>query len=170
MNGRNVNLNEWQIKIGRDGRGADWSFLEIFPFVGRINFEGDRCTENIYRGGSVTAPVESLRLRSRKWINRGEGFDRDRVIYHQGLARETFSEKGEGGKERGGKETSAFSILRIQHFTSDQWRKAGEGMKADTRGKGNPPRGWILFSSRDNLLAARKWRILPGFRVTESAE
>ena len=63
------------------------------------------------------------------------------MIYHQGLARETFSEKGEGGKERGGKETSAFSILRIQHFTSDRWRKAGEGMKADTRGKGNPPRG-----------------------------
>lgn len=143
MNGRNVNLNEWQIKIGRDGRGADWSFLEIFPFVGRINFEGDRCTENIYRGGSVTAPVESLRLRSRKWINRGEGFDRDRVIYHQGLARETFSEKGEGrgGRESGGERDVCVLHLTYPAFYIRSVEKSGGGDESRHTRKGKPSEG-----------------------------
>lgn len=94
-----------------EGQGeARWSFrnfLEIFPFVGHINFEGDRrrCTENISRRqchGSSRIPSSAIPKMDKPG---GEGFDRERVIYHEGLARETFQktyrERGkEGGRRR----------------------------------------------------------------------
>lgn len=156
-----------------EGQGeARWSFrnfLEIFPFVGHINFEGDRrrCTENISRRqchGSSRIPSSAIPKMDKPG---GEGFDRERVIYHEGLARETFQKTyRERGKEGGGD----VCVLHLTYpaFYIRSVEKRGRG--AESRHTRKPPRGWILFSSRDNLLAARKWRTLPGFGVIESAE
>lgn len=135
----------WQIKR-EIGEGLEiWialfvrNFLQIFPFVGHINFEGDRrrCTENISRRqchGSSRIPSSAIPKmdKPRRGI-RSRASDLPRRTCTRNLSENV---EGEGGER--GRETSAFSILRIQHFTSDRWRKAGEGegMKADTRGKG----------------------------------
>lgn len=120
-------------RSGRNmGRGAG-IFSKFSHSSGHINFEGGggdrrRCTENISRRQCHGSSRIPLRLRSRKWINRGEGFDRERVIYREGLARETF-QKTWGGEEKGRR-------LRSSVFTYPAFY-IGEGLKADTRrGKG----------------------------------
>lgn len=115
-------------------------FSKFSHSSGHINFERGDVDGGTYRGGSVTASsVESLRLGSRKWINRGDrGFDRGRVIYREGLARETFQKTWAGGGEEGRRLRSS-RLTYPQHFTSVRRRKEEGGwLKADTRrGKGS---------------------------------
>ena len=111
-------------------RGRWWNFLEIFPVVGHINSKRDRrrCKENISERrchGCRRIPSSAIpKMDKPKRGIRSRASDLPRRTSTRSLS-QTY------------REMSAFSILRIRHFTSDRSReKRGRREKERERRKG----------------------------------